>query len=268
MATIQNIIDNNLVIELSKADFELLTELQIELKNRNYYKGLIDGLYGQQTAQAWADFKKAYSQNSPNLIGAGSLKKLLSLKPTLVFDYQTGYTNLWNNATINTDVLSTIDRVINQQFIPNQSQYQLIQEQIGVPWYVIAVIHARESDCDFTCHLFNGDPLSDRTINEPSGMPLTPDPPYTWHQGAIAALEYDGLDKVQDWGIANMLYVLEQYNGLGYWHHNVNSPYLWSGTNQYVSGKYVSDGSYDCNAVDQQLGCAAILKRMINRGLI
>ena len=39
----------------------------------------------------------------------------------------------------------------------------------------------------------------------------------------------------------------------------VPSPYLWSGTNQYRSGKYVRDGLYDPGKVDSQLGCAALL---------
>jgi lysozyme family protein len=268
MTTIQNIINNNSTVLLAKADPELLTELQIELKNRGYYKGLIDGENGPQTQTAWNQFKKVNDFNEPDVIGAGSLKKLLFLKPTLIFDYQTGYTKSWENATINRDVLSKVDWVIENKIIPHQSSYQAIQKELGIPWYVVAVIHSRESDFDFGTHLFNGDPLNARTVNEPAGMPLSPEPPYTWHQGAIAALQYDGLDKVVNWGIANTLYTLERYNGLGYWKYNINSPYIWAGTNQYSSGKYVSDGRYDPDAVDEQLGCAAILKRLFEKDLI
>jgi len=268
MTTIQDIIKNQFAIPLDKADSELLTELQIQLQIRNYYTGKIDGLYGYLTATAWANFKSAYCQSSADLIGASSLQKLLNSPIRATFPYELGYTNLWNNATINADAMGIINYIIKNQFIPNQATYRKVQELVGVPWYVVAVIHYRESNCDFTCHLFNGDPLSGRTVNEPSGLPLTPDPPYTWQQGAIAALQYDGLDKVKNWGIANTLYVIEKYNGLGYWKYNINSPYLWSGTNQYTTGKYISDGSYDPSAVDQQMGCAAILKRMIAADLI
>jgi lysozyme family protein len=40
------------------------------------------------------------------------------------------------------------------------------------------------------------------------------------------------------------------------------SPYIWASTDQYVEGKYIADGHYDPNAVDHQLGCAALLARM------
>jgi lysozyme family protein len=268
MTTIRDILNKNIAMNLNMADQELLTEIQIELQIRNYYNGKIDGLYGQQTAKAWSDFKAANYQSRPNLIGAASLQKLLSLPIKKIFPYEKGYTELWNNSKINTDALDIINNIIYRQLIPNQSSYQSIQDLLGVPWYIVGVIHYRESDCDFTCHLFNGDPLSGRTYDDPAGLPLSPEPPYTWKQGAIAALQYDGLDKVLDWSIANSLYVLEKYNGLGYWQYNINSPYVWSGTNQYTKGKYTSDGSYDPNAVDKQIGCAAILKCMIDQDLI
>ena len=57
--------------------------------------------------------------------------------------------------------------------------------------------------------------------------------------------------------------MLEEYNGLGYASRGVPSPYVWSGTDQYRSGKYVRDGVYDPNAVDSQLGCAGLLMAMM-----
>jgi hypothetical protein len=41
------------------------------------------------------------------------------------------------------------------------------------------------------------------------------------------------------------------------------SPYIWSGTDQYKSGKYVRDGIYDPDVVDGQLGCAGLLMAMM-----
>jgi hypothetical protein len=54
--------------------------------------------------------------------------------------------------------------------------------------------------------------------------------------------------------------MLEKYNGLGYANKGIPSPYLWAGTDQYIKGKYVQDGKFNANYVDQQLGCAGILK--------
>jgi lysozyme family protein len=59
------------------------------------------------------------------------------------------------------------------------------------------------------------------------------------------------------------LTLLERYNGLGYAIRGVPSPYVWSGTDQYKSGKYIADHVYDPNAVDKQLGCAGLLLAMI-----
>ncbi len=56
---------------------------------------------------------------------------------------------------------------------------------------------------------------------------------------------------------------LEEYNGLGYASRGVPSPYVWSGTDQYKSGKYVRDGVYDPTAVDSQPGCAGLLLAMM-----
>ncbi len=41
----------------------------------------------------------------------------------------------------------------------------------AVPWALIAAIHFRESDQDFTKHLHNGDPLGARTVHVRSGGP-------------------------------------------------------------------------------------------------
>jgi hypothetical protein len=57
--------------------------------------------------------------------------------------------------------------------------------------------------------------------------------------------------------------MLEQYNGLGYAGRGLPSPYVWSGTDQYHTGKYIHDGVFDPNEVDQQLGCAGILMAMM-----
>jgi hypothetical protein len=116
---------------------------------------------------------------------------------------------------------------------------------------------------NFAQHLFNGDPLSERTTHVPRGMPHEGAPPFTWKESAIAAVRYDGLDKVEDWSIERILYQLEGYNGWGYeaHHRDVNTPYLWSGTTHYSRGKYVADGEWSSDAVSGQSGAAAILHR-------
>jgi len=60
----------------------------------------------------------------------------------------------------------------------------------------------------------------------------------------------------KDWSIGGILTLLEQYNGLGYASRGCASPYIWSGTDQYVAGKYVADHVFDPSTVDRQIGAA------------
>lgn len=149
-----------------------------------------------------------------------------------------------------------------QKILANKSRYEAISKATGVPWYVVAVIHKMESNCNFATHLHNGDPLTSRTVQVPAGRPKTGNPPFTFEESAIDALGYDGATKIKSWDIVTTLTFLERYNGLGYRNKGIYSPYLWSYTNQYSSGKYVNDGVWDANAVSQQCGAAAILKEL------
>jgi peptidoglycan hydrolase-like protein with peptidoglycan-binding domain len=61
---------------------------------------------------------------------------------------------------------------------------------------------------------------------------------------------------------------MEKYNGLGYRNRKLMSAYLWSGSHYYLRGKFVKDGVFDANKPSQQVGCALIIKRLIDKGLI
>ena len=73
-----------------------------------------------------------------------------------------------------------------------------------------------------------------------------------------------------DWSLERLLYELEGYNGWGYrlFHAHVKSPYLWSFSNHYTSGKYVADGRWSDTAVSRQCGAALIIKRLEQRSEI
>lgn len=152
----------------------------------------------------------------------------------------------------------------------NQARYEGAGAAVGVPWYWVAVVHNMESSQNFSTHLHNGDPLSARTVQWPSGRPKTGTPPFTWEQSAQDALTLKGLDSWSDWTVAGMLFQLERYNGFGYrlHHPEVKSPYLWSGSNHYTSGKYVKDGVWSPTAVSRQVGAAVLLRRMAETGAI
>src|SRR5262249_47251576 len=139
--------------------------------------------------------------------------------------------------------------------------YQRLETATGVPWWVIAVIHERESGQKWDRSIAQGDPWNKKSVNVPRGR----GPFKSWHDAGYDALVNcpPYASRWKDWSIGGALTLLELYNGLGYENHHVASPYLWSGTDQYDHGKYLSDGKYNASAVDKQLGCALLIKRMM-----
>jgi lysozyme family protein len=138
-----------------------------------------------------------------------------------------------------------------------RQRYRAVARETGVPWPVIAVIHERESSQDWRASPAQGDPWNRVSVHVPAGR----GPFESWEDAAIDALVKcpPFLARHRDWSIAAALTALETYNGIGYAARGVPSPYLWSGTDQYRTGKYVRDGVYDPGKVDPQLGCAALI---------
>jgi len=157
---------------------------------------------------------------------------------------------------------AALDKIV-AKIKANKSRYERVYEVTKVPWPVIAAIHYRESGNSFARHLHNGDPLTARTTHVPPGRPKKGNPPFSWEESAIDALTMQGLHKIVDWSIENTLVLLEKYNGLGYKKKGLPSPYLWSWTDKYKSGKYVADGKFDPKAIDAQCGVAPILKSLL-----
>lgn len=141
----------------------------------------------------------------------------------------------------------------------HQDRYQAIENQTGCPWWVIGAIHQREASGDFNTYLQNGDPLFDhagvaiKTKNLPHVGPFEPQ---TWEVAAVNAIGSGHTET----NIGFWLEFCERYNGLGYRNRGIMSPYLWSFTDQYTGGLFVSDGKFDPAATDGQPGCAAIMK--------
>ena len=173
------------------------------------------------------------------------------------------YEKLFNSCIINPNNLAAVEKLA-QQLIGNTARYQTVGNSLQIPWFFIAVIHNMEASQNFKCHLHNGDPLTARTVQVPAGRPKKGNPPFTWEESAADALTSRGLGAKTDWSLAGMLYQLEGYNGWGYrlHHPHVLSPYLWSFTNHYRSGKYVADGTWSDTAVSKQCGAVALLRRM------
>ena len=150
-----------------------------------------------------------------------------------------------------------------QKWEQNKDRYEEVSAATNMPAELIAALHWRESSGNFNTYLHQGDPLGKPAVNIPNDIPVF----YEWEEAAIHALNMqyhknrqDDLEIENDTRNPNALgSYAETYNGLGYYNRGMPSPYVYSGTDQYTSGKYVSDGSFNQNAVDQQLGVMPML---------
>ena len=178
------------------------------------------------------------------------------------------YEQLFNSSIIRANRAAAVEALVNT-LAANRGRYEAVGAPMGIPWHFIAVIHNMESSQNFSRHLHNGDPLTARTVQVPAGRPKTGNPPFTWEESAADALGMRGLGVGTDWSLSGTLYELEGYNGFGYrkFHPHVLSPYLWSFSNHYTSGKYVADGTWSDTATSAQCGAAVLLRRMAERNL-
>ncbi len=190
-------------------------------------------------------------------------------KVTLTGALRDEYERLFNSCLIRREKQPEVEKAITG-LMKNRARYESVSAGTAIPWFFIAAIHNMEASQNFTRHLHNGDPLTARTTQVPAGRPKRGSPPFSWEESAADALAMRRLGAGTDWSLAGTLYQLEGYNGWGYrlHHPHVLSPYLWSYSNHYRSGKYVADGTWSDTAVSRQCGAAVILRRMVEHGLI
>jgi lysozyme family protein len=197
----------------------------------------------------------------PTVAGPVALSRrhdFASLKPE--------YGQLFDTAAVREQNQDTINWYL-AMMRKSRERYAKVGDSVGVPWHFIAVIHGLEASFNFKAHLHNGDyPLSARTRQVPPGRPLVWLPPADWESSAKDALRLLGFTGQKDWSLERTLYRLEAYNGFGYRKRGVPTPYLWSFSNHYERGKFVSDGSFNPKARSQQCGAAVNLKVLADAG--
>ncbi len=182
---------------------------------------------------------------------------------------QADYRQLFDACLIQKSRATVIDAIV-ARIARGRPRYDAVGMPLDIPWFVVGLIHCMESSLDFATHLHNGDSLGARTVHVPAGRPRQGVPPFAWEDSARDALCLRKLHKWSDWGLPGTLYQLEGYNGFGYrlYHPDVHTPYLWGGSNWYMCGKYVSDGTWSPRAVSKQCGAAVLLRRMAETGLV
>lgn len=138
----------------------------------------------------------------------------------------------------------------------NLNTYKIVESLCQVPRELIFCLHYREANLDFTRQILNGESINQVTIKVPKGL----GPWASWPLSTKSAMNYTKIDQTKRWDLTMILVAAEKHNGLGYYYKNVPSPYLWSFTDQYQSGKYGSDGNYNPDLLDKQAGVVALLK--------
>lgn len=169
-----------------------------------------------------------------------------------------GYSRLWAGMVIRPGKVPTIDNLA-KHLIAAKTRYEAVTAETNVPWFVVALIHQMECGGDFRLSIAQGDPWNKVSTHVPKGRGPFP----SWKDAAVDALSIDGTSKITDWTVERLCYELEKYNGFGSRAKGINTPYLWSYSNQYTSGKYVADHVWDANAVSGQVGAMPLLKRMM-----
>ena len=152
-----------------------------------------------------------------------------------------------------------------QQFIRNwennKSRYENVSRRTNMPAKLIAAIHWRESTGNFNTYLHQGDRLGQPAVNWPNNIPVF----HVWEDAAVHALNMKKglqtqLEMTADTtDVPSIATYAEAYNGLGYHYKDRPSPYVYSGSNQYSSGKYVSDGRFDASVKDRQNGVVPLM---------
>lgn len=169
--------------------------------------------------------------------------------------YRQGYLELWAKAKVTKTVAA--DAAANK-ILKLRERYVAIERLTGVPWFMIAVIHMRENNCNFRGVLHNGE-LIVGTGKKTTLVPKGRGPFATFEEAAVDALkDY----KAAVWDVAQLAFKLEAFNGFGYRNKGIPSPYLWGGSSVQMRGKYVRDGVYDPNTMDSQLGAMTVLRRL------
>lgn len=179
---------------------------------------------------------------------------------------------LWDNCILdNNQKANNLLNSAVKKFVDNREKYQAVSSATGVPDWFIAGLHMRESSFSFTGCLHNGDPWNKVTKNVPKGR----GPWKSWDEAAIDALAYDKITAEKTNTIEKCLEYAFRFNGVGYKKKIGDkgvieySPYVVAYTEWHdETSKYKSDGVYDKNAKEEQLGVMAFWKKLENLGLI
>lgn len=152
--------------------------------------------------------------------------------------------------------------ITGQRLLHDKATYAEVSAKTAVPIAVLMALSEREMSGNLHCYLGNGQRLTMRTTIVPAGRGPFPD----FVAGALDALHLDHIDQVAStigWSMASAAYESEEWNGEGYRHMGIPSPYVFGGTTVQKPGKYIRDHDFDRSVMDPQLGTIAIIEKLI-----
>ena len=142
------------------------------------------------------------------------------------------YQSLWDHMKIRESKKGYI-AVALQRILNYEQMYREAEKLTGVDWRITGILHYMESGCDIRKQILNGEYITRKTKKVPKGY----GPWDSFSESCVDA--YKRHPFVKGMTIAEILYRMERFNGLGYIKRGINSPYLWSYSNHYTKGKYV-----------------------------
>lgn len=149
--------------------------------------------------------------------------------------------------------------IARDKILAQLSIYQPVFERTGVPVLVQGALSYRESDCDPTRSIAQGDRWDRVSVNVPRGR----GPFKNKVDADVDGLHLDHLDAVAamsgGWDAPRALYESELWNGFGPRNKGKRSGYVVAGTQLYAGGMYVRDGVWSASAEDSRPGTLAIM---------
>lgn len=251
----QQVIDENPLIKLGDSG-ESVKRLQRLL-------GLTaTGRFDEETDREVREYQASRGLEVDGEVGPLTWNALLTgAPPGGAVPHAAEYRSQWNEMEILPDKLSVVDQMARQA-LSHKATYLAVEKTTGVPWFLVAGLHMRESTFDFETQLAQGDPLDEVSTHVPKGRGPFPD----WQSGARDALvTLKHLDRVKVWTVEVACSKTEEYNGPGYRNHGVPSAYLWSFSTIYRGGKYVHDGptGWRPDVFDQQCGVMTMIRHLM-----
>ena len=146
-----------------------------------------------------------------------------------------------------------------KKMLEGREKYRWAASSFDMPWEIVGVLHGLEAQFNFERQILNGEKWQFRTTI----VPEEKGPWESWSSSTKYALGHNKVLMPKNWlDFADVAHFFESWNGMGYYHHDLYSPYLWSYLAPYAKqggGKYVADGEFDPKAISKQVGAMTLL---------